>query len=325
MLLPDRRTSRSGMTLVELLVVIAIIGILVGLLMPAVQQSREASRRITCNNRIRQLALALQLHESTYRVLPAGTLTRDDGTDLNDVLDLHSFGWGAQILPYVEQSTIYEFLQTHSNRLKTPRWWDPDDFDEDAAEFVLPVFRCPSDTTDDINSERNFFGNHGTSNYAGVIGHILDRNWDTITDQSQTGVVQTGPITSDEQRLSLKWPGILHPNSTTSSRDVLDGTSQTLILGERAEPHLAAVWCGSDEAKILHNHLGCTSREIAFKLNTPETLIAASAAAFSSRHPSGANFARADGSIVFLNDSIDGEIYELLGRKADRQVIPPYE
>src|SRR6478672_125855 len=107
--------KRNGFTLVELLVVISIIGVLVGLLMPAVQSAREAARRSQCQNNLKQLGLALLNHESQQKRFPAGTVRPkvDDG----DPTGMASFGWSSHLLPYLEQKPVYKLLKLPSDDL----------------------------------------------------------------------------------------------------------------------------------------------------------------------------------------------------------------
>ncbi|MEM9410891.1 MAG: DUF1559 domain-containing protein [Planctomycetota bacterium] len=315
----------AAFTLVELLVVIAIVGILIGMLLPAVQSVREAARRTSCNNNIRQLSLAILNFESSKGHFPTGLLPRTDGTSADELMEVQAFAWGATLLPELEQSAIHRGLSTFSNAFQTPRWWNPDDFSEDLAEVVIPIFICPSDAAMGTrNDRRNMFINHAKSNYVGVIGSVLDRELDEIDNENQLGGFGEGVISTNEERLELKWPGILFPNSKTETSEITDGSSNTFILGERDGRLLASTWCGTDRFTELNIHLGCTSSDPLFRLNTTAIDQPSAAAAFGSFHPGGANFARADGSNVFVTDSINGMTYEALGGKADGQLIGEY-
>jgi prepilin-type N-terminal cleavage/methylation domain-containing protein len=125
---PCRGSWRSGFTLVELLVVIAIIGILVALLLPAVQQAREAARRAQCSNNLKQIALAMHNFENSFGHLPFGDRLNDRNTN--------KVGPGVQILPYVEQKALYDRYDWGVH------WYDP--INRGVVETVLPVFVCPS-------------------------------------------------------------------------------------------------------------------------------------------------------------------------------------
>ena len=117
-------TSRKAFTLVELLVVIAIIGILIGMLLPAVQQVREAARRITCSNNLKQLSLAFHTYESAQMKFPPGTLpatpASNSDADRQAVADQVAFSWGTVILPQIEQQAQYDLLGQISDNFKNP-------------------------------------------------------------------------------------------------------------------------------------------------------------------------------------------------------------
>ena len=132
----NRPIRHHGFTLIELLVVIAIIGVLVGLLLPAVQAAREAARRMSCSNNLKQVALATHNYESSFRVIPAMTGSSD-------------FSVQARILPYIEQAGLSELIQFESPLLTGPPWlarFNPEL--REAVETVVPTYLCPSDPGD---------------------------------------------------------------------------------------------------------------------------------------------------------------------------------
>lgn len=194
--------KRSGFTLIELLVVIAIIAILVALLLPAVQQAREAARRSSCKNNLKQIGIAMHNYHDTYGVLPSGRLGPN-----------HRSGnrWSAfvHILPYVEQGPLYESFtaQAAGNNLDLAPWaeWSIGGVVPTAAD--IPAYICPSDTYN-----KTSFGGQGGSNYCvngGDNPHRLDDN---------------------DAR------GMFCNRNRTSFRDVLDGTSNTIMCGELVRP-----------------------------------------------------------------------------------------
>ncbi|MEM8681059.1 MAG: DUF1559 domain-containing protein [Planctomycetota bacterium] len=314
------RPLHRGFTLVELLVVIAIIGILISLLLPSVQAAREAARRTQCLSNVRQLTLAMLNYESSAGHFPPGILSRRDGTSADEAINALGFGWGALLLPYLEETTIYDFLGQASDGFKTPRWWSPANPDFDVAEQAFPIFVCPSDSMGSRNDKRNFFGNHGKSNYVGVIGPRLDEELAQLTNLESLGGGEIGPVTTNEERLELEWPGILFPNSATESRRIKDGTSKTFLLGERDGKRAASTWCGTDRVAWHNNQLGCTSADARFTLNAATSPVDQSSwASFGSLHPGGALFSSADGAVSFVSDDVSGEVYEALGGKADGQ------
>lgn len=309
---------QRGFSLVELLVSIAIMGLLFALLLPAIQSAREAGRRTACQNNIRQIALAVVAYEGVEGHFPPGLIGRNDGTSVDQTLESHAFGWGTAILSQLGSNTEYQFLKHVSNGFRTPRWWDPADSDRDAAELVFSVFICPSDSGGKRNAKRNFFGNHGKSNYVGVIGPKLMKELKSINDYSDLGGLKSGPIKSTDDRLKLHWPGILYPNSATRTVKIKDGVSKTFLIGERdSKTRGASTWCGTDRFSWINNQLGCTSSDPRYTINCVATELGTAWASFGSPHRGGAYFARADGSVEFVGDSIDGLLYERFGSKAD--------
>ena len=340
-----------GFTLVELLVVIAIIGILIGMLLPAVQQVREAARRSQCQNQLKQLALGMLNYESSQSRFPSGMLSRtvdEDGSASSaaDKLSENGFGWATQILPQLEQSAVFDQCSEASNGLKTPSGVLGTGANAiDVFSEVMPIFICPSCPMDDrvpvrismplgsVNPDR--LG--GKSNYVGVYGPKgLDAQSDVnnVANLSQVSN-NVGATNTPEQKLAIEYPGILFLNSKTGFGDIVDGSSNTFLLGERDGAPLGAdasnvertraagLWCGSHQANWINECLGSTSAEPDWTLNSASAGFFQQFVPFSSSHAGGANFARADGSVTFVSDEVAGETYEFMGTKADGEVADP--
>ena len=309
------KTPRNGFTLIELLVVIAIIAILVALLLPAVQQAREAARRSSCKNNLKQMALALHNYHDTHRVFPPGyVIQRNPGvtTDCADGNGTNCYGWGAMVLPFVEQAALYDQLKGETNNFAANRSWSCDGgmTARDVVRQVLTAFVCPSDAKGPISTTANASGNCAAkSNYIGVAGG----NWGSACNNAD---------------------GMFYGNSDTRMRDVTDGTSNTLMVGEReAKTNTArrdGIWIGTNGSKpSWDNSIGhgdalggtgsssATTRERT-KINYQGT---SANVAFSSLHKGGAQFALADGSIRFLSENIDQGTFRWLGQKDDGNVI----
>jgi prepilin-type N-terminal cleavage/methylation domain-containing protein/prepilin-type processing-associated H-X9-DG protein len=188
------RRPRRGFTLVELLVVIAIIGILVALLLPAVQAAREAARRAQCTNNLKQIGLAIQNHHDSKGALPPGrNRTMDDGMGL-------CFTAYAYLLPYLEAQSLYETIDFTAN---------PDVPPQPAVGQTIAYFLCPTDA-----------GNVAQQLQAGAAVHNYPLNTGTtfpVSPRNPSGVLVTG---------------IFYENSRINWRDVLDGTSMTVCIGE---------------------------------------------------------------------------------------------
>lgn len=212
-----RPLPRRGFTLVELLVVIAIIGVLVALLLPAVQAAREAARRSSCNNHLKQSALALHNYESTYRAFPS----RQGGTgQLNDpnVRPTHCLalaGW-VPLLPFCEQQALYEQVYAIQIQPWADNAW---------TNARLPYLQCPSDNGKFDPAGRN---QKGLSSYAFCSGD--DYAASQIMPDERTNAALAA------QLLPIKNRGVFGRHSYTRLAEISDGTSTTIALGERSRP-----------------------------------------------------------------------------------------
>ena len=321
---------RSAFTLVELLVVIAIIGILISMLLPAVQQVREAARRVDCANKMRQLALAMHNYESAHMHFPNGMRSRDlDSHDAQDTLFRHGFNFGTIILPFIEQKSLEGFIGALSSGLREPRWWGGDPW-MDHAQQNLPVFVCASCPMGEANTVRANL--HSKSNYVGICGHKLERDLNQVTDLIQV-TDRNGTISTAEQQFDIEFPGILFVNSETGFNDIRDGSSNTFLLSERDGAFMgedidgvswtrgASTWCGANRVGWMNQCLAATSSDPRYTINSAIVGNKERWYSISSQHPGGANFARGDGSVSFVTDTLAGDVFEALGTKAGGEVV----
>ncbi len=206
------RLRRPGFTLVELLVVIAIIGILVALLLPAVQAAREAARRMQCSNNLKQLALACHNYHDTHKVLPplrVGTYQPGNWSSGNYYRStINALGWMVHLMPYYEQKTLYDQIMaggTYSGRVVPPGGAYPVWSGYIPYRTLVPDVLCPSDGQGTKKSSSQL----GQGNYVASTG---DQFYNTWGDQTTRGVFS--------------------PVKSTSFRDIKDGTSNTILLSE---------------------------------------------------------------------------------------------
>ncbi|MEZ6130117.1 MAG: DUF1559 domain-containing protein [Planctomycetaceae bacterium] len=314
-----RRLS-NGFTLIELLVVIAIIAILVSLLLPAVQQAREAARRTQCKNSIKQLGLALHNYHDTHSTFPPGWVDQNQSTAAN-------WGWMCYVLPMMDQANMYSQLAVGNTDLGMAL--------DDVVKIrlmtkPLPGFRCPSDTAPEVNSEHTLLSTTGTAQAAAVSSYI--------------GVNGGGDWGYDSE---LK--GTFGRNSKVGFRDFSDGTSNTICVGERAwvlpragggqDNCRSATIYGVSADPTLGTHVQRTTlAKGLFGINQtgPDTTVSPTieicARSFSSRHVGGAQFLLADGSVRFISENIQRDqsgtngdyIWQNLLNKADGNVIGEY-
>ena len=288
-------------TLVELLVVIAIIGILIALLLPAVQAAREAARRSSCNNNLKQVGIALHLYHDVHHCLPPGWISQHPNSGQPYWLGQPGWGWGSRILPYLEQASISNSLidsslpMTHASH-------------DEARVFPIRIYICPSDTGDDVfvmkpgpmpapNYSTGFTDTDvAKSNYIGVFGTIQM----LAACGSGGDCVGNGSIVF---RRGFRFA------------DLQDGLSQTFIVGERSSEHSPSTWLG-----VFAGAAHAPGRITAVATMPPNSDQGA-AFNFSSFHPAGTNFLAGDGSVKLVAETIDMSTYHALCTRADGDLV----
>jgi prepilin-type N-terminal cleavage/methylation domain-containing protein/prepilin-type processing-associated H-X9-DG protein len=344
------RVSRreAGFTLIELLVVIAIIAILIALLLPAVQQAREAARRTQCKNNLKQIGLALHNYHDTFRAFPPGWInnygrarvTNNISTEYlgnhGGVQNRAQWSWSAMILPMIDQAPLYNQVgvagvQTAATALTAPA-------NVLALRTSLPAFRCPSDPGPEVTDGQRDVADSNDVMVRTVVSNYIGSNRGHAT-QLDVAAIQT---------LNNNQNGIFGPDTRVNIRDITDGTSNCLLVGERAWEYpatdpitgasikaearagLAVVvraaldaqcqcpGCGYSDATattgpgINHNDL----------INAMGVLTHNRVqATYSSLHEGGAHFALADGSVRFLSENLDVLTFRNLGQRNDGNVV----
>ncbi len=334
---------RDAFTLIELLVVIAIIGILVGLLLPAVQAAREAARRLSCSNNLKQVNLATQLHESAFKRLPqtAGISRRPDGTIRTEYIGPH-----ARILPFIEQDNLYNGIDL--NVLYG------DHLNKQTVGVVINVFLCPSEIRREPLDHQDF-GVVGGINYAFSMGdwYVWGGPESTVQTRSAFGVNlarRWGEFT-DGLSNTLLFSEV--KNYTIMMRDcgpLAGANDPTNIPPPDADPLVVAPSYNGGGCNIYTTshtqwpemtvgHNGFTTAWPPNKrtpggpnfqfpdvdiLSRRERLGGPTFGAITSRsyHSDGVNTSNADGSVHFISDNIDGRIWRAKGTIAGGEVIP---
>ena len=346
-----RRVSRRlwGFTLVELLVVIAIIGILISLLLPAVQKVRESANRAKCSNNMKQVALACHNYQTTHGAFPYGRKY-----DLWD-----TYTWTELVLPYIEQDAVYQRYWTLPKTPLVKSYPGPngpigaDSRLGAARESIIPQYLCPSDN----GPVRNEWGSNPGFPSGSSVSFIRGNLTGCVGSGDMYGIYTDhtdgpwGPgMFSVNQGQSVD-PGTTVPTQRTRVAEVVDGLSNTLLLSEIIVPINEPGW-GGPQGEEVYGNMGGALFSAATTPNSTTTdriygscpqdigdkgypgpclsigpltwWVPAGRAAFvaaRSRHPGGVNAALADGSVRFFTNSIDLAAWRSLGTRAGGEVI----
>ncbi len=325
------RQTRQGFTLIELLVVIAIIAILIALLLPAVQQAREAARRSQCTNNLKQIGIAFHNYHDASKLFPPGWVIPRyppcSGSGTTADIAYRYVGanpsWGLYILPYIDQAPLYNLQTFNSANLAC----DPATLSYISGYGVipapnstnklgstLPAYVCPTDTQFKSPGE----GNWGRSSY------VVCRGNTNLEGQA----TQMTPS-----------PGAFYTNSSTSLRDITDGSSNVFAAGEVSDrqwaildggPNTGGLWAGMPFHKKEDYVVRTTDATHPLNRSTPTATTPVAYGmtngndGFGSMHTGGAFFVFCDGHVRFISENIDITTYGRLGDRADGFTLGDY-
>ncbi len=332
---PDPRTATRGaraFTLVELLVVIAVIGVLVAMLLPAIQSAREAARRNSCSNNLKQLGLALNQYVDGKRSYPPGQNTTCNSCD--------PWAWSAVILPFMELSELYSLISFR---------YQPNDqnFSLPATGTLIPVYLCPSTggivdpSRDDSNRLTNYYGQSASkaglkmacSDYAGIEG---PNNSNTNPATGAAYPTNLGVLLK-----STMPAGVISMAPVVQPREITDGLSNTIIVAEMAgrgfnakssKLKISGTWAdGYNTANVKLAFSGPPGPVTFGPGKLPDSTVYSSwCPAFASDelisyHPNGGNVLMCDGSVHFVSQDVDPSIlWALCSRKGGEAIDDPW-
>ncbi len=313
-----------GFTLIELLVVITLIAVLIALLLPAVQSAREAARRSQCQSNMKQIGLSLHGYHDVWLGFPPAYLTRPvTGLELGP-----GWAWGTLLLPCLEQKSLYDaanFAFSYGNPAISDAVGIVGLFANATARRVgISVFLCPSGG-----------GGEGPLNLGPGSG--------TVDGTAGQYIASAGWI--DSSRSPIQGTGVLYPNSRVSVADIVDGTSATLMVGERSRNVAEATWSGVFGSRSVPGPL-CTKQGwpvqscvgMMFLLmgrsgpssdivggvipggNTPNAP-GAGADGFASLHPGGCQFLLGDGSVRFIREAVAPPVFQATASRAGGELV----
>ncbi len=300
-----RRISarRGGFTLIELLVVIAIIAVLIGLLLPAVQKIRESANRMKCTNNLKQIGLALQNYHDTSLKFPPGYASNFDAAG-NDTGP--GWGWAAHVLPQTEQDNVFRLIDL-SQPIEAPA-------SAQGRTVVIKSFLCPSDTAP---AQAFPVGPRSASGQ-------LTATTCAVAPANYVGCFGVGEPGVDGD-------GVFYRGSSVRIADVTDGTSSTLMVGERAFLHAESTWVG---AVTGANQVPTPGSPFGLQVNNAANFVLAHTGDafqgpaapeeinhFTSRHTGGGNFVFADGHVSHLSRSTSYATYKALSTRAGGEAI----
>tara|TARA_B100000809_G_scaffold197411_1_gene197032 strand:- start:421 stop:1509 length:1089 start_codon:yes stop_codon:yes gene_type:complete len=351
-----KQTSCTGFTLVELLVVIAIIGILVAMLLPAVQAAREAARRMQCTNNMKQLGIALHNYHSAYNTFPSN-INNPGSYELGNDNWWYGSSFLVHLLPYLEEGDLFGEID-FSYPLNT-FWQDshPIIHGKELEDYVVTAYVCPSDDRSGYQADAgramtNYVGSMGAQlmesgsgcNLASIVGDggtRYDHDDDGEDWFSYTGLGDPcNHVERGNSRADCPWPkrvsGVFARSSWAARiHDIKDGTSKTIAMGE-IRPWCSE-WSWSDGWTQAEGTWFATTGPINYPTCPGEDGVPIDTNAggpcndwrraystvngFKSRHPGGAHFLLADGSVRFLVDDIDHTNYQRLGDRQDGEML----
>jgi len=313
------RRQRTGFTLIELLVVIAIIAVLIALLLPAVQAAREAARRTQCRNNLKQIGLAFHNYHDVHQCFPMGVMGVYYGSP--NSADGRQFSWGCYLLPYMDQGSLYAKL-AFSEQAVLSLPLSSVNSNEVLFSTTLPTFICPTDSRPAFDKSEfgywdklavaSYVGNYGVNGSVPAPGGRRNLSWGTSVFRVSAwgNGWNNGQGPADENHRGV---GPLGVNSSTRMRDVMDGSTNTVFVGERHGFVSTDPWVHSTRVRtfwgvcfqVSDSLSSAYSRPNECKCGDTSNPPAQCTGLMSSYHSNGIQVLMMDGSVRFISDNIN--------------------
>lgn len=320
-----RHAKRKGFVLRELLLLSVLPLLLVALLLPAVQQAREAARRMQCSNNLKLLGLSLQMYHDTWNVIPPGCFRvyPQDNAALNDAIAQGNFGWSTALLPFSERQRLYDQITFPSYRL-AESMDNPDNLR--AMQQPISEYLCPSAGGWRLNTGRPFSGLKGAENQPLAMSNYVAANG-------------SGELRREGAPVLGGANGMFFMNGRRGFSSINDGVSNTIAFGERAwsrrlgwrgkeiECRAAAAFGTRGVRQNSQHGLADAMACGKYRLNFTAVLWKTGSGqefarrAFSSNHDRGANFAFGDGSVRFIREDLDADMDPVLQRLRTEDLV----